>query len=158
MIPLLAQDSGSGLPEFPKPPANLDPIGWVAVALVTLMIVLQLLRERSASKQRDALGEKLEGAVDRMEASRELETADRALLIQALREKAEADAALAAECHAGQAKNAEALHAFDNAMRSFERVAQDLKNVSENLRANCVAHRQVERMALDETPEEEVSP
>lgn len=126
------------MPELPAIPTGLSPVEWIAIALVIAIIADRVF----AGRERRGGLERLEACIDRVEASRELETADRAALIQALADKAASDAAMASECHAGQQRSAEALHSFDAAMRSMERVAQDLRSTSDNLRVQCIAHRE----------------
>ena len=140
------------MPELPPLPTGLSPIEWVALALVITLIFFQVIDRRQASRERENKLTRLEDVISRVEASRELETSDRAQLIKALADKSASDAAMASECHAGQARSAEALHAFDNAMRAFERCTIDLKNVSQNLQSQCLAHREMNR---NEGPEGE---
>ena len=140
------------MPDLPAFPTGLSPIEWVAIALVTVLVTLQFIDRRTSSRERENKLTRLEACIDRVEASRELETSDRAQLIKALSDKATSDAAMASECHAGQARAAAALHAFDDAMRAFERCTIDLKNVSQNLQSLCLAHREMDR---NEGPEGE---
>jgi hypothetical protein len=138
------------MPPLPAYPDGLTPIEWVAVALVAVLVALLWRTTTIAQTNKLQAISKLEGCIDRIEASRELETSDRSTLIQALRDKAQSDAEMASECHAGQARSAEAIHAFDNAMRSMERVSADLSQISSNLQTQCLAHREMDRRSYDE--------
>ncbi len=135
---------------LPPYPDGLTPIEWVAVALVGVLVALLWRMTTVTQTNKLQAISKLEGCIDRIEASRELETSDRATLIQALRDKALSDSEMASACHAGQAKSAEAIHAFDNAMRAMERVSADLAQISANLQTQCLAHRELDRRGYNE--------